>query len=132
MSREVDRPLVVIGGYGFPEPSTYNSTTATFVDSARNAQGVVIGAVVRENVAKVEMTWRFLYPEQWARMTACFDSTRGGSFYNDVTFYNQDTNDWETRKMYVSDRTAEMFMREDNASGRVKGFLNPRIALVEV
>jgi hypothetical protein len=50
--------LVTVGGYEFPEPSTYNATTSTIVDSARNVQGYVVGSVVRPNVAKIEMTWR--------------------------------------------------------------------------
>ena len=33
--------LVSIGGFDFPEPSTYNATTSTIVDSARNVQGRV-------------------------------------------------------------------------------------------
>ena len=44
--------LVSIGGFDFPEPSTYNATTSTIVDSARNVQGRVVGAVVRQVVAK--------------------------------------------------------------------------------
>ena len=38
--------LVSVGGYGFPEPSTYNATTSTIVDSARNVQGKMVGSVV--------------------------------------------------------------------------------------
>ena len=41
--------LVSIGGFDFPEPSTYNATTSTIVDSARNVQGRVVGAVVRHS-----------------------------------------------------------------------------------
>ena len=46
--------LVSIGGFDFPEPSTYNLATSTIVDSARNVQGRVVGAVVRHDVAKIE------------------------------------------------------------------------------
>ena len=38
--------LVSIGGFDFPEPSTYNATTSTIVDSGRNVQGCVVGAVI--------------------------------------------------------------------------------------
>ena len=37
--------LVSIGGFDFPESSTYNATTSTIVDSARNVSGYVVGAV---------------------------------------------------------------------------------------
>lgn len=45
--------LVSIGGFDFPEPSTYNATTSTIVDSARNIQGKVVGAVVRHDVVEI-------------------------------------------------------------------------------
>ena len=55
----------------------------------------------------------------------------GGSFYNNVTFFNQVTGAWETRKMYVSDRNASIF-RRDPISGDVVGYVNPKLSLVEV
>lgn len=124
------RPLLSIGSYDVPAPSTYSSTTATVVDSARNAKGVVIGAVIRDGVAKVECTWRFITAQDWADLLQQFDMKRGGSFYNNVTFFNQDTNDWETREMYVSDRTAQIFLR--NKQGEIRGYVDARIALIEV
>ena len=125
------RALVSIGGYDLPSPSTYSGTTATIVDSARNTQGVVVGAVIREDVAKVEMTWRFITPEDWATMLQKFSSVYGGSFYNQVTFYSDVVNDWITRTMYVSDRTnGGVFLR--NPDGSIKGYAGARLALIEV
>lgn len=124
------RPLVKIGSFNVPEPSTYSSTTSTVVDSARNAQAVQIGAVVRENLAKVELGWKFISADDWASLLAQFNSKRGGSFYNNVNFFNQDTNDWETRQMYVSDRTSSIFLRDKQ--GGIRGYVNARIALIEV
>ena len=47
------KALVTIGGYELPEPSSYSGNTATLVDSARNAQGVTVGAVIRDDVGKI-------------------------------------------------------------------------------
>lgn len=124
------RPLVKIGSFDVPEPSTYSSTTATVVDSARNAQGVQIGAVIRDGVAKIDCGWKFISAKDWASLLAQFDMKRGGSFYNNVTFFNQDTNDWETREMYVSDRTASIFLRDK--LGNIRGYTGARLALIEV
>ena len=44
---ELMATLVSIGGFDFPEPSTYNATTPTMVDSGSNIQGKVVGVVVR-------------------------------------------------------------------------------------
>lgn len=119
--------LVSVGGYDFPEPSTYSATTSTIVDSARNVSGYVVGSVVRSDVAKVELTWRYLTVEQWANILSKFS----GSFYNDVRFFSQTSGNYEVRKMYVSDRTANMF-RRDPKTGAVMGWVNVSLSLVEV
>lgn len=119
--------LVSIGGFAFPEPSTYNATTSTIVDSARNVSGYVVGSIVRHDVAKIELTWRYLTAQQWADILSLF--TR--SFYNDVTFLNQTTNSEDTRTMYVSDRNAGMW-RRDPQTGDVMGYTNCSLSLVEV
>lgn len=119
--------LVSIGGFDFPEPSTYDATTATIVDSARNVNGRVVGTVVRNDVAKVSLTWRYLTADQWASILSLFSS----SFYNDVRFLNQTTNSYTTRTMYVSDRTAGMW-RRNPSTGAVMGWTNCSLSLVEV
>lgn len=119
--------LVTVGGYEFPEPSTYSATTSTIVDSARNVAGYVVGSVVRSDVAKVELTWRYLTADQWARILSLFTS----SFYNDVRFYNQATAGYDVRTMYISDRTAGMWRRNPE-TGAIMGWTNCSLSLVEV
>lgn len=119
--------LVSIGGFDFPEPSTYNATTSTIVDSARNVQGRVVGAVVRHDVAKIELTWRYLTAQQWAQILSLFTN----SFYNEVRFLNQVTNQYTTRTMYVGDRNAGMW-RRDPQTGSVMGYTGASLALIEV
>lgn len=124
------KSLVTIGGYDIPAPSTYSATTATIVDSARNTKGYVVGSVIRDDVAKVEMTWKFISAQNWADIMALFSPKRGGSFYNQVSFFCQDTNAWESRQMYVSDRTASIFKRDN--SGAIIGYTDAKLSLVEV
>lgn len=119
--------LVSIGGFNFPEPSSYNGTTATIVDSARNVQGRVVGTVVRHDVAKVELSWKYLTAYQWAQILSLFSS----SFYNEVTFLNQVTNSYDTRTMYVSDRNASGWRRNPN-TGEMMGYTNCSLSLIEV
>lgn len=119
--------LVSIGGFEFPEPSAYNATTSTIVDSARNVSGYVVGAVVRHDVAKIELSWKYLTAQQWATILSLFTN----SFFNDVRFLNQATNTYDTRTMYVSDRNAGMW-RRDPQTGAVIGYTGCSLALVEV
>jgi len=124
------RALVRVAGLDLPEPSTYSGNTATLVDSGRNVQGELIASVVREDVAKVELTWNYLTAQQWAAINKKFSSKYGGSFVNDVTFYDQTSGDWVTRRMYVSDRSAGMW-RRDPTTGDILGWTNCKLSLIE-
>lgn len=119
--------LITVNGVAWPEPSSYSANTATLVDSARNIEGRVIGSVIRNDVAKIEVGWRYLTAQQWADVIGPF--TR--NFYVSVTFFNQATADYTTRQMYVSDRTASMWRRDPN-TGAVMGWTDLKLSLVEV
>ena len=125
------RALVTVGSYDFPEPSSYSANTATIVDSARNLQGVVIGSVIRDDVAKVEISWKYLTAQQWARINQCFKNSAGGKFYNSVSFYDQTVGGWVTKTMYVSDRASGMWRRNPD-TGDIMGWTNCKLSLVEV
>lgn len=122
--------MVSIGAYAFPEPSTYSSQTSTIVDGGRNVKGEYIGSVVREDIAKISMTWNFISVDDWATLLSKFSSATGGNFVNDVTFFLQDTGTWVTRKMYVSDRKANVFLRDE--LGNIRGYTNVSLNLIEV
>ena len=119
--------LVTIGGYDLPEPSSYNALTSTIVDSGRNVEGKVVGSVVRHDVAKIELSWKYLTAQQWADILSLFTT----SFYNDVRFINQATNNYDVRTMYVSDRNAGMWRRHPE-TGAVMGYTGCSLSLVEV
>lgn len=119
--------LVTVAGIPLPEPSEYSGNTSTIVDSGRNVSGYVIGAVVRHDVAKVELKWRYLTAQQWADVLSLFTT----NFYNSVTFYNQATASYTTRQMYVSDRKAGMWRRHPS-TGEVMGWTDCSLSLVEV
>lgn len=125
------KALVRVAGLDLPEPSTYSGNTSTLVDSGRNVQGELIASVIREDVAKVEMSWNYLTAQQWATINKKFAGKHGGSFFNDVTFYDQTSGDWVTRKMYVSDRNAGMW-RRDPRNGNILGWTGCKLSLIEV
>ena len=89
--------LVTVAGTPLPEPSEYRSSTSTLVDSSRNVEGRVVGSVVRSDVAKIELKWRYLTAKQWASVLSLFTE----NFYNSVRFFNQTTGGsglWVTKK----------------------------------
>lgn len=119
--------LVTVAGHDLPEPSEYSASTSTLVDSARNVSGYVIGSVIRSDVAKVELKWRYLTVAQWAGVLSLFNK----SFYNSVTFFNQSTGTYTTRQMYVGDRSSSMWRRHPK-TGEVMGFTDCALSLIEV
>lgn len=123
--------LVTVAGVALPEPSTYSGNTSTLVDSARNVDGKMIGSVIRDDVAKVELTWRYLTVQQWASVNKLFKQSAGGAFINSVTFFDQSAGAYITRQMYVGDRSAGMW-RRDPSSGSVMGWTDCKLSLVEV
>lgn len=134
-------PLVEGGtGFAVPTPSTYIGNTATVVDSARNTDGFMIGTVIRNGVAKIQMTWNFITADDWAAMLQQFEPDYGGAFVRSVTFFNQTSNTLETRTMYVGDRTSSgsfLLYNAENAPdaahiGLPRGYLGAQFSLIEV
>ena len=119
--------LISIGGYNLPEPSAYSAVTSTIVDSARNVSGYVVGSVVRHDVAKIELSWKYLTAQQWATILSLFTD----NFYNSVRFYNQATANYDVRTMYVSDRSASAWRRHPE-TGELMGWTNCSLSLVEI
>ena len=122
--------LVTIAGTAVPDPSSYDANTATIVDTGRNAEGKMVGAVIRNNVGKVTMKWNFIKAADWATILKLFNPDYSGNFVNSVTYFDQDINGYSTKNMYVSDRKASIFLR--NPDGTIKGYVNASLSLVEV
>ena len=120
----VEKPL--------PMPSTYSANTADLVDSARNVNGVTVGSVIRSDVAKVELSWNYLTMTQWSDVLKLFDGNGTGKFYNQVKFLNQVTNQYETRTMYVSDRSNGGIVQNIGVGATgFSGWTNCQLSLVE-
>jgi hypothetical protein len=125
------RALVTVGDYDFPEPSAYSANTSTLVDSGRNVQGRMVGSVIRDDVSKIEISWKYLTVQQWARIQQCFRQSAGGKFINLVTFFDQSAGGWVTKEMYVNDRKAGMWRRSPD-NGNILGWTDCALSLIEV
>lgn len=121
--------LVSVDGYDFPEPSSYSSNTSTLVDSGRNVEGRMVGSVIRDNISKVEISWKYLTVEQWSNILKCF--TGKENFVNTVTFFDQAKGGRVTKEMYVNDRKAGLW-RRDPKTGDVLGWTDCALSLIEV
>lgn len=124
-------------GYVVPTPSTYDSNTATIVDSARNTDGQMIGTVIRDGVSKISMSWNFISAADWAALIGQFKGA--SNFVRSVTFFDQETNTLATANMYVGDRSSGVLALYDadtapDASliGLPMGYRDAKFSLIEV
>jgi hypothetical protein len=125
------KALVTVAKTPLPAPSTYDAQTATLVDSARNVNGKMIGAVIRDDVAKVSLSWKFLSVEDWSKIGRLFKESSGGSFVNYVEFFDQTEGKYQLREMYVSDRSSAAYLR-DKDTGDLIGWTECKLSLIEV
>lgn len=118
-----------INGKDIPYPSSTSGlqNVATFVNSARTADGVVRGEVIGRNVSKVELTWNALTPEEWSTILMEFKK----SFYFNFTYLDMETNEFVTRKFYVGDRSAQPYL-VDPATNRPAYYINCKANVIDV
>lgn len=75
-------------------------TTSRLVDSARNANGTMVGRMVGRSIDKQEMGWDVISCALWWEMNRWFENNHF-TFY--CHYFNFNTGKWLTRLMYISD-----------------------------
>ena len=129
-----------------PCPSDYSGISTTLVDSARNTQGQVIGNVIASDIAKVEMKWKFLTPQQYSNMAKLFEQKYNGSFFVAVSFFDIIKNDFDgdrtkaptnssgnnpCRMFYCGDRKVQFAKMVLNEDGTPKGYADVALNLID-
>lgn len=84
----------------YPDAGKNPFTTSRLVDSARNAQGTLVGRMVGRSMDKQEMSWSWIDCESWWRLNRWFEENHF-TFY--CHYFNFNTGLWMTRLMYLSD-----------------------------
>ena len=102
--------------------------TATFVDSSRNAKGIVVGQKIGRDQYKINnLEWPALSADQWSRILKKFNQT----FYVTVKFPDMVNNAWKTIKMYPGDRKAEPYWL-DPVTGLPTLYINCKVNIIDV
>ena len=119
---------ITINGVEFPQPRRgLDFMVSTLVDSARNANGVVVGQKIGRDQQKLDnVVWGYLTAEQWSQMLQIFDQ----NFFVTARYPDMVTNSWTTRKMYPGDRTATPYFIDDD-TGLPTGYINCRVNLID-
>lgn len=107
------KPFISINGIAVPYPNQgleFIDTTA--VNSARNANGAMVGQVVGRRQQKINnLVWASLPAKTWALLLQQFEN-----FHFMCTYPDMVHNRWTTRKMYAGDRSAKP-IHVDRATG---------------
>lgn len=118
---------LTINGHEIPTPKRgLKPTVSTLVDSARNANGAVVGQRVCRDQYKLDaLEWPWLTAEQWSNILRILSA-----FFVNVTFPDPVTNEKITLKMYCGDRSAEPYWLDE--SGKPTHYCNCKVNLIDV
>ena len=123
-------------------PYDYDASSSTLVDSARNSEGVVVGQVIKEDVAKIEMKWNYLTVAEYSALAQLFDSAYGGNFFVYVSYFDVVLGDFESdntitptlsthRIFYPNDRKAVVAHITLDANGKPIGYKDVSLHLID-
>lgn len=115
-----------INGYELPPPKRgVHPIVTTIVDSARNANGVVVGQRVGRDQYKIDgLEWPWLTAKQWSEILKILNK-----FFVNVTFIDPVTNKEKTIKMYCGDRTGEPYWVDKN--GKPTHYKDCKVNLID-
>lgn len=89
-----------------PFPSEGPFQTSRAVNSARNANNVVVGQMVGRSVDKQSMKWSVLPCQKWWEINRWLEAN--GMFFW-VKYFNHNIGYWQIRRFYCGDVTCEPF-----------------------
>lgn len=136
--------FVFANGSNIRTPSSYKGYSTTVVDSARNSKAQMVGEVVAEDVAKIEVKWNFLTISEFANLSQLFLKKYGGEFVVPVVFFDETLGSWDgditqppsvsnnVRMFYPNDRVADVAqLALDEITGMPKGYVNVSLHLID-
>lgn len=117
---------LLINGQEIPMPKRGVSTiVTTIVDSARNANGVVVGQKIGRDQYKIgNLEWAWLTAEQWEKILTLLNN-----FFVNVTFTDPVSGSKITKQMYCGDRTATPYWIDEN--GKPTHYKDCKVNLID-
>lgn len=93
-------PLLKITGIDIPTPSDYNVGLMDLSKADRNARGGMIIERIRGDMRKLELSWKYLSPEDTSKV---LNVVSGVGF--SVEYLDPKTNSFQKRTFYAGDRS---------------------------
>lgn len=131
-------PLIYSGNYALPTPSSYSIQTSTVVNSGRNTKGRVVGSIVRGDLSKISLKWKYLPKAKADEMFRFFYTASDGTeqtistnnFIHSFNLVLPEFDGLATKEMYVGDRKCDIFRRDKQ--GNIIGYIDISLDLIEV
>ena len=120
--------LLTIEGYEVPCPSRYRMTSSTIVDSGRNSKGILITTLVREGIRKIELEWNYLTAKNFEDIMSILES----DFKLVCDYYDTILGEHAIKEFYSGDRSGINAQQCLDENGKIVGYENVKISLVEV
>ncbi|MBD5101977.1 MAG: hypothetical protein HDT27_04625 [Subdoligranulum sp.] len=98
----------------YPTMGSAPFETSRMVDSARNANGELVGRQVGRSVHKQSLAWKEISCEKWWEINRWFEN---GHFTFYCHLFNHNLGQWETRLYYLSDVKVNPYL-VDKATGK--------------
>lgn len=111
-----------------PFPSEGLFETARAVNSARNANNVVVGQMVGRSVDKQSMSWKALAREKWWEINRWIEAN--GMFFW-CKYFAHNYGAWKIRRFYCGDPKCEPF-KIDPATGIPEMYINCSINVIDM
>lgn len=98
--------FITINGRSFPTPKRgLKIKTMTTIQEGRNEQNALIAQRIGRDLQNIEgVEWPYLPADLWSIILQQL-----ADFVFDISYLDPVTNEWITRKMYVSDRECEPY-----------------------
>lgn len=109
--------FIMINGRTFPAPQRgVGIKITTTVSDGRNDQNAFVGQRVGRDLQKIEnIEWPYLSADIWSMILGQLES-----FLFDITYCDPVTNDWITRKMYITDRECQPYKLDPETGKTIK------------
>jgi hypothetical protein len=101
--------ILVVEGISLPDPSEMTQSDYDITDSERNAKGVMVSQMIREDVHKIECKWKLLHTDEYATIRAAIKK----KFGLNATYFIADTGQQGSLTMYAGDRKTPIYTYED-------------------
>lgn len=111
-----------------PFPSSGSFETARAVNSARNANNVVVGQMVGRSVDKQSMTWSVLPVKKWWEINRWIEAN-GMFFY--CKYFSHNVGKWMIRRFYCGDPKCSP-MKIDPATGVPDVYLDCTLNVIDM